>query len=118
MMVKVEKTVEFLNLVNWTPRKDYVVKLSNFSTTTSLLRRPLAQKHLLMVLRQSLPLMGKGIDESNLNQMCCDVIATFFAGMPEIDIDIPLPELFKLQCQSTGYVVYSFSSGKDTSSTL
>ena len=117
-MARVEETVRVLNLVNWTPRKNYAVKLSNVSTSTSLLRRPLEQKHLLMVLRQSLPLMGKTIDESHLNQMCCDVIATFFAGMPEIDIDVPVPELFKLQCQSTGYVVYSLSSGQDSSSTM
>ena len=76
-------------------------KLSEISSDTQLFRTSLDEKHLLLVLRQSLPVSGCTITSSHVAQMCCDVIATYIAGAPAIDIDVPISELLKLPCRCT-----------------
>ena len=104
-MARVLETAQSLHLSKWMPSNQMVVKVSEISTLTPLMRSPLDESHLLMVLRQSLPLLGDSITDSCMNEMCSDVITTFFAGAPRIEIDIPLLELLKLQCYTAGCVV-------------
>jgi hypothetical protein len=90
-----------LNLSTWMTGNQAACKLSEISSDTQLFRTSLDEKHLLLVLRQSLPVSGCTITSSHVAQMCCDVIATYIAGAPAIDIDVPISELLKLPCRCT-----------------